>query len=81
MEEGALPTSYIPTAATGGSRAPDDFDEVLTPFPNMSDAIPGITTSHIGHPLAEAEPAAMSQLEVEAPTTLRDWGGGLSGFS
>jgi hypothetical protein len=75
MEEGGLPTSYISTAATGASRAADDFEEVLTPFTSMSDALgSGVTTSHIGHPLSGTECAAMARLNIKAPTTLRDWG-------
>ncbi len=34
----------------------------------------GITPSHIGHGLAGAETATMSQLEVEALVSLKDWG-------
>ena len=75
MEEGTLPTSYIPTAATPATRAADDFEEVDTLFPSTSDALgSGITSSHIGHPLSGAECAAMSRLNIEAAGTLRDWG-------
>jgi hypothetical protein len=75
MEEGGLPTSYIPTATTGASRAADDFEEFLTPFPIMSDALgSGETTIHTGHQLAGAECAAMSRLNIKAAGTLREWG-------
>jgi hypothetical protein len=75
MEEGSLATSYIPTGAAVVTRAADDFEEVLTPFPSTSDALGiGITSSHIGHPLSGAECAAMSRLNVEGPAGLRDWG-------
>jgi hypothetical protein len=54
-------------------RAVDDYEEVSKSFPNMSDKLGGgITTSHIGHQLAGAETAAMYQLEVEAPASLKD---------
>jgi len=75
MEEGSFATSYIPTGAAVVTRAPDDFEEVLTPFPSTSDALGiGITSSHIGHPLSGAECAAMSRLNIEGPARLRDWG-------
>jgi hypothetical protein len=55
------------------TRAADDFQEVDTPFPSMSDALgSGITTGHIGHPLSGAECAAMAMLNNEAAGTLRD---------
>ena len=78
MEDGATVSTYIPTGAAAVTRAADDFEEVLTYFPSMSDALgSGETTSHTGHPLSGAECAAMTQLNIEAPTTLRDWGGEL----
>ncbi len=61
MEACATVSTYIPTGAAAVTRAADDFEEVLTPFPSMSDALgSGVTTSHIGHPLSGAECAAMS---------------------
>jgi hypothetical protein len=75
VEDGTFATSYILTRATTVTRAVDDFDEVLTPFPCMSDTLgSGITTIHIVHPLSGAECAAMSWLNIEGPTALRDWG-------
>jgi hypothetical protein len=63
MEEGPFATSYIPTASTGATRAADDFEEVLTPYPSMSDALgSGVTTGHIGLPINGAETPAMFRL-------------------
>jgi hypothetical protein len=46
MEEGGIATSYIPTTTAPVTRAADDFQEVETPFPSMSDALGfGVTTS------------------------------------
>ncbi len=69
-------TSYIPTTTAPATRAADDFEEVAKSFPNTSDLLgSGVTTSHIGHQLAGAECAAMSQLEVEAPAGgVENWG-------
>jgi hypothetical protein len=40
----------------------------------MSDMLGGgITSSHVGRPLAEAETSAMSRLQVKAPAGLKDW--------
>ncbi len=78
MEEGATASTYIPTTTATVTRAVEDFEEVLTPFPSMSDALgSGVTTSHIGHPLSDVECAAMSRLNIEAAWALRDWGGEL----
>jgi hypothetical protein len=49
----------------------DDFEEVSKPFLSSSDLLgSGITSCHIGHQLAGAETAAISELEVEAPASL-----------
>jgi len=80
MEEGATASTYIPTTTAIVTRAVEDFEEVLMPFPSMSDTLglgSGVTTSHIGHPLSGAECVAMAQLNIEAAETLRDWGGEL----
>jgi hypothetical protein len=82
VEAGNFATSFIPTGASTVTRAADDFEEVDTPFPSMSDALGpgsggGITTSHIGHPLSGAKCAAVSRLNIEGRspfgTALRDW--------
>jgi len=78
MEEGATASTYIPTTTAIVTRAVEDFEEVLTPFLSISDALDsGVTTSHVGHPLSGAESAAISRLNIEAVGTLRDWGGEL----
>ena len=65
-EEGTFATSYIPTTTAAATRTVDDYEEVLTPFPIMSDTLgSGITTGHIGHPLSGAESAAISRLNIE----------------
>jgi hypothetical protein len=78
-EAGVSATSYIPTTTVAVTRAADDFEEVPKSFPSTSDLLgSGVTTSHIGHQLAEAETAAMPSLEVEAPAGgVEDWGGEL----
>jgi hypothetical protein len=74
-EEGSFASSYIPTTAAAVTRAADDFEEVLTLYPSMSDALGfGVTTSHIGLPINGEETAAMSRLQVEASPGALDWG-------
>jgi hypothetical protein len=74
-EAGVSATSYIPTTTVAVARAADDFEEVPKSFLSTSDLLnSGVTISHIGHQLAGAECAAMSQLEVEVPASLKDWG-------
>jgi hypothetical protein len=73
IEEYIFANSFIPTGASGVTRAADEFEEVDTPYPSMVDALgSGITTIIIGHPLTGAESAAMSRLNIEVPTALRD---------
>jgi len=68
----------IPTTTAAVTRAVEDFEEVDSPIPSMSDALgSGITTSHIGHLLYGAECTVMSRLNIEAPVPLRDSGGEL----
>ena len=76
IEEGTFVSSFIPTGDSALNRDADDFDEVNTPFHNMSDALgSGITISHIiGDPLSGADSAAMSMLNIEGPAGLnKDW--------
>ncbi len=71
-------TSYISTTTAPVTRAVDNFEKVLKSFPNISDMLGGgITSSHICHPLAGAETAAMPRLQVEAPAGLKHWSGEL----
>jgi len=53
-------TSFIPTLVIPVTRADDDLEEVATLIQSMSDGLgAGVTTSHIGLPIAGAETAAM----------------------
>ncbi len=72
-EPGVSATSYIPTTTVAVTRAADDFEEVSRTFLSTSDLLgSGLTTSHIGHQFAGEECAAMSNLEVEGPASLKD---------
>ena len=77
VENGASPSSYIPTGATAVTRAADGVADVLTPYPAQMDLLgAAVTRGHIGLPLAPGETATMARLSASGGG-LREWGGEL----
>ncbi len=81
VENGATPSSYIPTGATAVTRAADGVADVLTPYPAQLDLLgAAVTQSHIGLPLASGEVTTMTRLSASGGG-LREWGGELTFIS